>query len=482
MDHPTLTAVTAELSGELIGRRIGRVFALTRTSIAIDVQLDRWLYLDWSPSLPRLYLIARRKRDIERSSLDATPFSIAFRRRLNGAEITGVSIEPDDRIVKITTIANDDLDGTADLILIAQMTGRSANVFICDRGLTILERARETNGDGQQLGETYRPPKRGSVATARDNSLPRDAASSASAALDEHYTRIAADRQLEQAAAAARASAARELAKTERLRDKILADLDGHGDADKWKRLGDILLANATAARRTETGFIVVDHFGDQPQEVEIEADAGLSATEAANAFYRRYTKARNAAVQARERLAELNGRLEELRLKAAEVESAISSGDFGSLDDLIEPDRRPSQPRERSRKPSPASSYARTFISSDGFEILVGKKAKDNDVLTFKNTRSLDVWMHAADYPGSHVVIRNPDKKDVPQRTMLEAARLAAFYSQGKAQTKAAVHHTLKKFVNKPKGAPPGLVSLASFKTLLVEPTFPDEVKRKDE
>jgi predicted ribosome quality control (RQC) complex YloA/Tae2 family protein len=82
---------------------------------------------------------------------------------------------------------------------------------------------------------------------------------------------------------------------------------------------------------------------------------------------------------------------------------------------------------------------------------------------------------MHAADYPGSHVVIRNANKKELPQRTLVEAAQLAAFYSQGKKQPKAAVHYTLKKYVNKPKGAAPGLVRLASFKTILVEPKIGD-------
>jgi predicted ribosome quality control (RQC) complex YloA/Tae2 family protein len=84
---------------------------------------------------------------------------------------------------------------------------------------------------------------------------------------------------------------------------------------------------------------------------------------------------------------------------------------------------------------------------------------------------------MHAADYPGSHVVIRNPNKTEIPQRTLLQAAQLAAFYSQGKKQIRAAVHYTEKKFVNKPKGAAPGLVRLASFRTLLVTPEFPSGV-----
>jgi predicted ribosome quality control (RQC) complex YloA/Tae2 family protein len=103
-----------------------------------------------------------------------------------------------------------------------------------------------------------------------------------------------------------------------------------------------------------------------------------------------------------------------------------------------------------------------------------VGKKATDNDYLTFRVARSLDTWMHAADYPGSHVVIRNANRKEIPNRTLIEAAQLAAFYSTGRSQVKAAVHYTLKKFVNKPKRAAPGLVSLSSFKTILVEPKVP--------
>ena len=100
-----------------------------------------------------------------------------------------------------------------------------------------------------------------------------------------------------------------------------------------------------------------------------------------------------------------------------------------------------------------------------------LGRKARDNDYLTFRLARSLDTWLHAADYPGSHVVIRNAAKREIPPKTLLEAAQLAAFYSQGKSQVKAAVNYTQKKFVNKRKGFAPGLVSLAKFKTILVEP-----------
>ena len=90
---------------------------------------------------------------------------------------------------------------------------------------------------------------------------------------------------------------------------------------------------------------------------------------------------------------------------------------------------------------------------------------------MTFRLARPHDLWLHAADYPGSHVVVRNPQRAEIPHRTVVEAAQLAAHYSQAKRDAKVAVNYTQRKFVAKPKGAAPGLVRISSFKTLLVAP-----------
>ena len=155
-------------------------------------------------------------------------------------------------------------------------------------------------------------------------------------------------------------------------------------------------------------------------------------------------------------------------------IDAAIEARDEAFLSTLL-PAKKPAPPKSKKNKAADEFKGARKFVSSDGFEILVGKKAKDNDFLTFRVARSLDTWMHAADYPGSHVVIRNANRKEIPNQTLLEAAQLAAFYSSGRKQPKAAVNYTQKKFVNKPRRAAPGMVSLASFKTILVEPKVPD-------
>ena len=111
-----------------------------------------------------------------------------------------------------------------------------------------------------------------------------------------------------------------------------------------------------------------------------------------------------------------------------------------------------------------------RTFVV-DGFEILVGKGAKQNDRLSFRVAKGKDFWLHAAGYAGSHVVIRNPEGLDQPPRGVLEhAAQLAAFHSKAKdASGKIAVHWCRAADLRKPRGAPAGTVQLARYDTVKV-------------
>ena len=129
---------------------------------------------------------------------------------------------------------------------------------------------------------------------------------------------------------------------------------------------------------------------------------------------------------------------------------------------------------RPRIRPPSRGGTRHRLAVGRDGyrrFEILVGRAAKDNDHLTFKVARPNDLWLHSADYPGSHVVVRNPTRTEVPHRTIIEAAQLAAYYSRANKNPKVDVHYTQRKFLAKPKGAAAGLVRMSRFRNITVEP-----------
>ncbi|MCA9594239.1 MAG: DUF814 domain-containing protein [Myxococcales bacterium] len=110
--------------------------------------------------------------------------------------------------------------------------------------------------------------------------------------------------------------------------------------------------------------------------------------------------------------------------------------------------------------------------VTIDGFEVLVGRGARENDELTFHVARPNDVWMHVGGgTPGSHVVIRNPEREAVPREVLERAAALAAWYSKARGAPKVEVHVCRAADVSKPRGAKPGLVQIKRFERIKVRP-----------
>lgn len=114
----------------------------------------------------------------------------------------------------------------------------------------------------------------------------------------------------------------------------------------------------------------------------------------------------------------------------------------------------------------------ARRFVSTDGFVVLVGRTAADNDILTFKLGGPLDFWLHVSGQSGSHVIVRNPEGIDrLPRETLRFAAALAAGYSKARNAGRVAVHVAQCRDVRKPRGVPPGTVTLQQFTSVHVTP-----------
>lgn len=138
-------------------------------------------------------------------------------------------------------------------------------------------------------------------------------------------------------------------------------------------------------------------------------------------------------------------------------------------------------------RKPPPADPEAGTWrgravahrvVSPDGLTILVGKRAADNDLLTFKLATPRDFWLHTAGASGSHVVVRNPDNlARLPRDTLRLAASLAAGHSKNRRGGQVAVHLASRAEVKKPRGMAPGKVTLGRFTTVKAEPKRVDEL-----
>lgn len=116
--------------------------------------------------------------------------------------------------------------------------------------------------------------------------------------------------------------------------------------------------------------------------------------------------------------------------------------------------------------------SIARRTVSPDGLVVLVGRSASDNDILSLKLGSPADFWLHVAGESGSHVVVRNPDRLDrLPRDTLRLAAGLAAGYSKARAGGQVAVHIATCGDVAKPRGLPPGKVTLRRHSSVRAAP-----------
>lgn len=110
--------------------------------------------------------------------------------------------------------------------------------------------------------------------------------------------------------------------------------------------------------------------------------------------------------------------------------------------------------------------------VEVEGYEVLVGRGSEDNDYLTFEVAEPHDIWLHVAGgTPGSHVIVRNPDKGEVPRPVVERAAELAAWYSKARGAPRVEVHVCRASDVSKPRGAPAGLVELKRWKSVKVKP-----------
>jgi predicted ribosome quality control (RQC) complex YloA/Tae2 family protein len=279
---------------------------------------------------------------------------------------------------------------------------------------------------------------------------------------DAYYTSLEQTQQFEARVAAARSQLLKSIRQKQKLKEHLQQDLAGHGDPDEHKRIGDLLLANLSTATRAGNKVTVTDYYADSAPAMEVEIDENVSLQGEAARRFRLYGKAKRAREEIAERMVQIEREIAQLESELPQIEEVIAKQDATTSTPKTSKKPRPKQP---------TLPGVRRYRSSDGYEVLVGRAARDNDNLTFKIAQPNDLWLHAGDYPGSHVVIRNSTRKEIPHRTIIEAAQLAARFSQASEDSKVVIHYTPRKFLSKPKGSAPGLVRLSRFRSITVEP-----------
>jgi len=468
MHQKVIQSIAEEVCNKAGDRFLGKVLQLSPLSFALDVGLRGvFLFVSAEPSSPRFYLIQRRLKDLEKQSIPLSNFGQQLRHQLGTGRIVSCEKDRAERIVRLTLRVEDDFGRVHFRRLVAQLTGRAANLFILDELDRVVAALRSPKGAGQNLGEHYLPPPHPETATREE---PFAIADSPSAAADSYFQNLDEAKAFDLRVNQVRSRLRQTTNQKTKLRSNLLKDLETHGDPETHKKIGDLLLANIATAVRDGQTVRIIDFYSADAPVIGVEIDENISLQDAAAQRFRQYTKAKRAKEEISQRLKRLEEEILGLEQREQQLEQIAQERNLDELENFDQVSKT-AAPRRNQQKSVQQIPGVRRYLSTDGYEILVGKGAKDNDNLTFRIARPHDLWLHAGDYPGSHVVVRNPTRKEIPQRTVIEAAQLAGRFSQASDDAKVVIHYTERKFLSKPKGAVPGLVRLSSFRSITVEP-----------
>lgn len=249
------------------------------------------------------------------------------------------------------------------------------------------------------------------------------------------------------------------------LQEKQLQDAD---KKDIYRVYGDLLNTYGYSLKGGESSF-TTENFYDNNKEITIPLDKNKSAKENAKKYYDKYAKLSRTTKALSEEILKTKNDMEHLQsiqtaLEVSSDDESLSQirqelVDFGYIK------------KHSSAKKQKITSHPYHYISSDGYDIYVGKNNYQNEELTFKVATGNDWWFHAKGIPGSHVILKSNNEEELPDRAYEEAAALAAFYSKAKDADKVEVDYIQKKNIKKVAGAAPGFVIYHSNWSMVATP-----------
>lgn len=240
--------------------------------------------------------------------------------------------------------------------------------------------------------------------------------------------------------------------------------------AEQFKIKGDLILANIY---RIEKGMnkVTVQNFYDNNQDITLQLDIQLSPADNAQKFFKRYNKLKTAQTKVLEQLEKTEHEIEYLNQVLHNLEASPDQNNFEEIkEELILTGYLRRKQKDKKKKAIKNSPYL--YVSSEGFEILVGKNNLQNDEITLKLASKADIWLHTKNIPGSHVIVRTKGQT-LPEQTIREAAMIAAYHSKAKVSSQVPVDYTEVRNIKKPNGAKPGMVIFSTNNTVY---TTPDE------
>jgi predicted ribosome quality control (RQC) complex YloA/Tae2 family protein len=370
----------------------------------------------------------------------------------------------DNRIVRLTVRL-----GKNRYRLYLRLWSNASNVVVTDEGGTVLDAMRRLPRRGELSGGRYAPEEALAAAPAADAADPprkeyevRDLSGEAYAGKSfnegidlwyaEHGGALSLEALREQVRRIYQGSLGRLEASLERLRAKE-ADYEA---ADRLKEYGDLILANMGGIKTGDSWLEAENFYGGGT--IRIRLDPRKSPAAQAELYYGQYRKAKTGLAEVQAEIRAGEGERQNLEEAMARL---LAETNPLRLQRLIKTRNRPSPPAERKR---PGLAFrVREWL------ILVGRDNAENDALLRRHVKGNDLWLHARDFPGSYVFIKQRAGKSVPLDILLDAGILGIFYSKGRNNGEGDLFYTPVKFLRRAKNGPRGLVIPTQEKNLHV-------------
>jgi predicted ribosome quality control (RQC) complex YloA/Tae2 family protein len=275
----------------------------------------------------------------------------------------------------------------------------------------------------------------------------------------------------------------------QRKADVLQGELGALDEARRLREEADLLLAFQSESPERAASVTLENPFASEPATITIELDPRYGVVENANRRYARYHKLQRAASQIPLQIAANDLELTRIEQLQADLALAETPQEIALVrEEIVEAGYLRAKPDPRARKQpkggkgtrgakgsqlgrqSAAGGAPLRRESSGGFALLVGKNSRQNEEVTFHQAAANDVWLHARGVPGAHVIVKSGGRP-LPERTLREAAALAAYYSQARENGSVAVDYTEQRYVRHMKGGGPGMVIYERERTLHVAP-----------
>ena len=241
---------------------------------------------------------------------------------------------------------------------------------------------------------------------------------------------------------------------------------------DKFKEYGDLLTTYGYSIKEGSKEFETVNYYNGKT--VKITLDPTISPIENAKKYFNKYSKLKRTSEALETIIVETKNSIDYLESINVAIDMATTEDDLKAInEELVQTGF---IKKKHTNKKAKNNSKPLHFISSDGFDMYVGKNNIQNEHLTFKVATGNDWWFHSKSFPGSHVIVKC-NNQELPDNTFEEAARLAAFYSKGSNQDKVEIDYIQKKHVKKVAGAMPGFVIYHTNYSMIAEPNI-DNIK----